>query len=268
MVSALSRKSITDLSRRRSRTVFAVATLALAVASIGIFALPALMDRSMRGRGRGREAGRPDRIHEPARARPGAAGRARVAAERARGRAALVLRRPQVYIGARRAPVEVVGVPDFAAQRVDVVRVASGATPRANEVLTERQNANQGLLDVGRRRHGARDRRERRDRSAARQRRGPQPAAAARTRPTTTSSSSTRPPQTVALLSGVTGYQSLAFRLADTRPAAVATTTAAIRRALIARAGVRRLHVAAGGARDRATGLASPTSRRSPTSST
>ena len=35
MVSALLRKSITDLSRRRSRTVFAVATLALAVASIG-----------------------------------------------------------------------------------------------------------------------------------------------------------------------------------------------------------------------------------------
>ena len=47
MVSALSRKSLTDLSRRRSRTFFAVATLALAVASIGIFALPALMDRSM-----------------------------------------------------------------------------------------------------------------------------------------------------------------------------------------------------------------------------
>ena len=38
MVSSLLRKSITDLSRRRSRTFFAVATLALAVASIGLFA--------------------------------------------------------------------------------------------------------------------------------------------------------------------------------------------------------------------------------------
>ena len=47
MASALLRKSITDLSRRRSRTFFAAATLALAVASIGIFAMPALMDRAM-----------------------------------------------------------------------------------------------------------------------------------------------------------------------------------------------------------------------------
>lgn len=47
MLSALTRKSITDLSRRRSRSAFAVATLALAVASIGIFALPTLMNRAM-----------------------------------------------------------------------------------------------------------------------------------------------------------------------------------------------------------------------------
>ena len=39
-------------------------------------------------------------------------------------------------------------------------------------------------------------------------------------------------PETVSLLSGVSGYQSLAFRLADTRPAAIAATTAAVRRAL------------------------------------
>jgi hypothetical protein len=37
--SALLRKSISDLSRRRSRTFFACLTLALAVASIGIFAM-------------------------------------------------------------------------------------------------------------------------------------------------------------------------------------------------------------------------------------
>src|SRR5512142_738901 len=47
MSSALLRKSITDLSRRKSRTFFTVATLALAVTSIGLFALPTLMDRSM-----------------------------------------------------------------------------------------------------------------------------------------------------------------------------------------------------------------------------
>ena len=47
MLSALTRKSITDLSRRRSRTLFTVVTLALAVAGIGLFALPTLMNRSM-----------------------------------------------------------------------------------------------------------------------------------------------------------------------------------------------------------------------------
>ena len=36
----------------------------------------------------------------------------------------------------------------FSRQRVDVVHVASGAAPRAGEVLTEVQNANQGLLRV------------------------------------------------------------------------------------------------------------------------
>src|SRR5579885_1064798 len=47
MASSLLRKSITDLSRRKSRTFFTVATLTLAVMSVGLFALPTLMDRSM-----------------------------------------------------------------------------------------------------------------------------------------------------------------------------------------------------------------------------
>ena len=47
MVSASLRKSITDLTRRRARAAFAVATLALAVASFGFFAIPTLFYRSM-----------------------------------------------------------------------------------------------------------------------------------------------------------------------------------------------------------------------------
>ena len=40
-----------------------------------------------------------------------------------------------------------IGVPDFSARSsVDVVHVASGAAPRTGEVLTEAQNARQGLL--------------------------------------------------------------------------------------------------------------------------
>ena len=47
MVSASLRKSTSDLSRRRARAVFAVATLAFAVASISFFAIPTLIDRAM-----------------------------------------------------------------------------------------------------------------------------------------------------------------------------------------------------------------------------
>ena len=41
------RKSLTDLTRRKARTFFTVLTLALAVASVGILAVPALMQRAM-----------------------------------------------------------------------------------------------------------------------------------------------------------------------------------------------------------------------------
>ena len=46
-MSATLRKSLTDLTRRRARTVFVVATLALAVASISFYAVPTLIDDAM-----------------------------------------------------------------------------------------------------------------------------------------------------------------------------------------------------------------------------
>ena len=46
-MSALLRKSVTDLTRRKARALFSILTLALAVASISIFAVPELIDRSM-----------------------------------------------------------------------------------------------------------------------------------------------------------------------------------------------------------------------------
>ena len=147
MVSALTRKSVSDLSRRRARTVFAVLTLALAVASVGIFALPTLMNRSMQAEVK---AGKladltvyTSRISlDPAQLHALASLPNVVAVE---PRSSFDGR---VFIGARRAPAVVVGVPDFGAQSVDVVHVDSGAAPSAEEVMTERQNANQGLLNV------------------------------------------------------------------------------------------------------------------------
>ena len=46
-LSAVTRKSVSDLTRRRGRAVFTVAALAIAVASVGLFALPTLMNRAM-----------------------------------------------------------------------------------------------------------------------------------------------------------------------------------------------------------------------------
>ncbi len=47
VLSAVVRKSVGDLTRRRARAVSAVAALALVVASVGLFALPTLMSRAM-----------------------------------------------------------------------------------------------------------------------------------------------------------------------------------------------------------------------------
>jgi hypothetical protein len=47
MSSAIVRKSVTDLSRRKARAFFTVLTLALAVASVGLFAVPGLMQQAM-----------------------------------------------------------------------------------------------------------------------------------------------------------------------------------------------------------------------------
>jgi putative ABC transport system permease protein len=230
MVTALSRKSITDLSRRRSRAFFSVVTLALAIGSIGLFALPTLMNRAMH------RAVRADRLPDLTLSmRPlrldGAALAALAALPNVRAVEPRSFFGGRVYVGYRRASVQVRGAPDLSRQRVDVVHVVSGATPRTGEVLTEVQNANQGLLRV----HigdtvriiGA-DGTVRRLRVSGKGRNldGGQSVTGddvivlyANT-------------QTVASLSGVDGFDSLAFQLADTRAVAVSATVAAVRRRL------------------------------------
>lgn len=145
MTSALSRKSITDLSRHRSRTALSVVTLGLAVASIGLFALPALMNRAMHA------AVTSDRLPDlTVDTRPLRLDGARLAALAALPNVRALEPRSlfggRMYVGDRRAFVQVRGVPGFSRQRVDVVHVASDSAPRAGEVLTEVQDANQGLL--------------------------------------------------------------------------------------------------------------------------
>ena len=146
MVSASLRKSITDLSRRRARTGFTVATLALAVASVSFLAIPTLIDRSMQEEVRAgkladatvtmrplplsdEQLGVLEALPNVVAIEPGIRVNARV------------------LVGERRAAALVIGVRDFARQGVDVVRLESGAYPGRGEVLTDVQNANVGVYD-------------------------------------------------------------------------------------------------------------------------
>ncbi len=146
MISASQRKSVTDLTRRRARTVFSVLTLAIAVASFSFFAIPTLIDRAMQEEVRdGRLADvtmvmRPveltDEQLEALAALPN------VAAVEPRSSVDV-----RVLVGERRAAARVIGIRDFASQGVDVLRVASGAFPGSREFLADVQDANAGLYD-------------------------------------------------------------------------------------------------------------------------
>ena len=230
MVSSLLRKSITDLSRRRSRTFFAVATLALAVMGIGLFATPTLMNRAMSAEVTA------DRLPDlTIYTSPLVLNQARLAALAAVPNVRAVEPRSsfggRVYVGARRAYAQVLGIPDFTSQTVNVVHVASGAAPGTGAVLTDVQNAKQGLLDV---RAGQTVRiigadgavRSLRVSGEGRNLDGGQ---------TATSDGVIvlyATPAAVASLSRTPGYDELFFTLADTRPAAVNATITAIRHAL------------------------------------
>src|SRR5512135_2022119 len=109
MPSAVVRKSLTDLSRRRSRTIFTVATLAIAVASIGLFALPSLMDRAMH------KAVAADRLPDvTVYTRPIVLNEAQLARLRALPNVLAVEARSsfggRMYVGARRTHVQVRGI--------------------------------------------------------------------------------------------------------------------------------------------------------------
>jgi putative ABC transport system permease protein len=237
MVSASLRKSVTDLSRRRARTFFTVATLALAVASIAFLAIPTLIDGTMQDEVRATRLAdatvwmRPlpltaDQLGE-LEALPN------VAAVEPRSRV-----ETRVLVGERRAQARVIGVRDFARQSVDVVRLESGALPGPGEVLSEVQNANVGVYDGS-----AGDTLAVVGSSAA----AAEPSADAKV---LVSGVGRNLPggeevqddnvvvlyatvDTVERLSGERGFAQLAFRLDDPSPAAASETVEAVRRYLV-----------------------------------
>jgi putative ABC transport system permease protein len=138
-MSAVLRKSVTDLTRRKARTAFIVLTLALAVASIGMFAVPGVMQQAMDREVAANKS--PDAIVS---FEPLGLGRDDLARlERVPNVTAVEPRSTfitRVWVVERRERAIVIGVPDFARQRVDVVSVESGATPAGRAVLAERNN--------------------------------------------------------------------------------------------------------------------------------
>ena len=143
MASALMKKSVTDLTRRKARTLFAVMTLAIAVASVGIFAIPSLMDKAMQKEVAANRL--PDLTLST---KPLALTASQLTALRrlpnvqaADGRSYFQTR---VWVGERRVKAVVVATPDYAHQGVDVVSLISGAPPTGIGVLSDVQNDKDG----------------------------------------------------------------------------------------------------------------------------
>jgi putative ABC transport system permease protein len=207
-----------------------VATLALAVASVGLFAVPRLMDGTMRAQVRADRLPdltfsiRPLRLDRTQLAALGALPNVREVEPRA-------FFGGTVQVGSLGYVADVIGIPDFARQRVNVVHLASGTAPGSGEVLTDVQNANHGfaklqagetiqVLDSHGGLHDVRVSGEGRNLEGGQ----------------TVASNGVfvlyATAATVESLRGVPGYEALAFRLADTRPSAISATTAAVGRAL------------------------------------
>ena len=144
MQSALFRKSVTDLTRRRSRTFFTITTLTLAVMSIGLFALPSLMGRSMHAAVASDAL--PDLTVYTRTFVPGASIAPLSRLPNVQAVEPVSDYTGQMYVGARRATVWVRGIPAFSKQTVNIVHLTSGAPCRAGEVLVDGRDAAQGLL--------------------------------------------------------------------------------------------------------------------------
>ena len=142
-LSAVARKSTTDLTRRRGRAFFAVAALALAVASVGLFALPTLMNRAMN-----REIAANKLADVTMTVKPLPLSAAQIQALANLPNVAAFEPRAtfstRVYIGARRQKAFVIGRTSFAHQAVDVVAVRSGSAPAQGAVLTDVENSSYG----------------------------------------------------------------------------------------------------------------------------
>jgi ABC-type lipoprotein release transport system permease subunit len=226
-LSAVARKSISDLTRRRGRAFLTVAALAIAVASLGLFALPTLMNRAM---DREIAANKLADVTITVKPLPLTAAQVRtlgslpnVAAFDPGSTFATY-----IYMGERTL---LIGKASFAHQTVDAVTVTSGSAPGPGAVLSDVQNAptGHGVGGAGRSvrvRAGNGNVVSLPISGEARNLNGAQMIAGDGIPVLYTTA------QTVAALSGTPGYTQLAFRLHDSSTAAARQAVTAIRQYL------------------------------------
>ena len=151
MIAAETRRSLRELTRRRGRSSLTVATIAVAIAGVWLFAIPDNVQTAL-------EARVADDGMHTVRLSPNAADLTddQLAALRdVDGVAALDIRtlgRTEIRIGGRTAGVILVGVRDFDDQTVNIVSLEDGALPvAAGEVVTDTENRRTGRYqgDVG-----------------------------------------------------------------------------------------------------------------------
>lgn len=142
MATALGHKAWTDLSRRPARAVLTALTLALAVASFGILALPSLMEQAMTtevANARLYDLAVP--VHDVALSPAETQSLAKL--PNVTGLTARDLFSTTALIGSQRVSTEVWGVPNFADQPVD--RVTTNTLPGPGEVLVDVQDSKRGI---------------------------------------------------------------------------------------------------------------------------
>jgi putative ABC transport system permease protein len=232
-VTAATRKSLTDLTRRRARAAFTIVTLAIAVASIGIFSAPSLMQQAM-----DREIAATRLADLTVTFAPLEIDARRLAAIRSLPNVVAIQPKAvfstRVLIGARRQRAVVIGVPGFDRQPVDAITRTAGELPAAGGgVLTELQNREKRRFEApvggaARSVDGAGRIRSLPITGEARYLGGGQLVADA----ATAAAVFYAPLPTVEALSGAPGTTMLAVRLRDATPAAAERTAADIREEL------------------------------------
>ena len=145
---AMARKSITDLTRRKARAFFTVLTLAIAVASVGIFAVPSLLQQAM-----DRQIASTRLADLTVTMNPLVMSEAQLQAV-ARVPNVVAVQPKSVFstrilIGDRRQKAVFIAVPDYARQSADVITVKSGSAPTLATVLTDTQNSSKDKFAGG-----------------------------------------------------------------------------------------------------------------------